>query len=75
MICRGFTALQALDPLLHQTQWRELVDLIIDMPPGTGDIALTPSQRVEDRKLAVVGITANGDVLRCCRRCRRTTSA
>ena len=45
-VWRGPMASGALQQLLTQTKWGELDFLIVDMPPGTGDIQLTLAQKV-----------------------------
>ena len=46
MVWRGPMVTSALNQLIHQTEWKDLDYLIVDMPPGTGDIQLTLSQKV-----------------------------
>jgi len=46
MIWRGPIVTQTLTQLLKETNWHELDYLVIDLPPGTGDVQLTLSQQI-----------------------------
>jgi len=46
MVWRGPMVTQALTQLLNDTRWRDIDYLVIDLPPGTGDIQLTLAQQV-----------------------------
>jgi len=54
MIWRGPMASKALSQVINETDWNNLDYLVVDMPPGTGDIQLTMSQNVPMTSAVVV---------------------
>ena len=60
MVWRGPMASGALQQMIESTRWGELDVLFVDMPPGTGDIQLTLSQRT--RLAGAVVVTTPQDI-------------
>ena len=60
MIWRGSMVTQAIGQLLRETEWKELDYLVVDMPPGTGDIQLSLAQQV--RLAGAVIVTTPQDI-------------
>jgi ATP-binding protein involved in chromosome partitioning len=54
MVWRGPMVTTALQQLLRDTRWKNLDYLIIDLPPGTGDIQLTLSQKIPVTGVVIV---------------------
>lgn len=47
IVWRGLMVMKALQQLLHEVEWDGLDVLVLDLPPGTGDVQLTITQQIE----------------------------
>ena len=47
VVWRGLMVMKALQQLLHEVDWGGLDVLVLDLPPGTGDVQLTVTQQVK----------------------------
>ncbi len=54
LIWRGSKACSAIEQLLTQTNWSDVDTMVIDMPPGTGDIQITLAQKLKFDGIAIV---------------------
>ncbi|MBR6356270.1 MAG: P-loop NTPase [Alphaproteobacteria bacterium] len=54
LIWRGAKACGAIEQLMTETSWGEIDIMVVDMPPGTGDILITLSQRVDFSGIVIV---------------------
>lgn len=54
LVWRGAKACGAIEQLFNETNWGEIDVMVIDMPPGTGDIQITLSQRIDFDGVVIV---------------------
>lgn len=47
IVWRGLMVMKALQQLLHEVEWGGLDVLVLDLPPGTGDVQLTITQQIQ----------------------------
>ena len=47
IVWRGLMVMKAMQQLLHEVEWGGLDVLVLDLPPGTGDVQLTITQQVK----------------------------
>lgn len=47
IVWRGLMVMKALQQLLHEVEWGDLDIVVLDLPPGTGDVQLTITQQIK----------------------------